>query len=98
MSLTPGFSQVKRTQARTWKPFRRFPLSSDIPITRLKPGVKEKLDLDFCAALSALIREHSQVANTFSSARAAGIWRCPKSGGASLFPPSAPAIGPGHDL
>src|SRR2546421_11947327 len=46
ISFTPGFSQVNCTKSYDWKPFKRFPLLlMGHPITRLKPGVNEHLDL-----------------------------------------------------
>ena len=41
--LEPG----EMRQATVWKPFKRFPVSQTLPITRLKPGVNENFDVLF---------------------------------------------------
>jgi hypothetical protein len=46
ISLTPGFSQVKRRQAGLGNRLNGFPSLSTLSITRLKPGVNGKLDLN----------------------------------------------------
>jgi hypothetical protein len=51
MSLTPGFSQVQERKLRFGKRLNGFPLPI-LPITRLKPGVNEKLAFDFLLARS----------------------------------------------
>src|SRR5204863_8593224 len=52
VSFTPGFSQVNCAKQRletVLKVSGRFPLFLTLPITRLKPGVNENVDLPFCA-------------------------------------------------
>ena len=52
VSFTPGFSQVNCAKQRletVLKVSGRFPLLLTLPITRLKPGVNENVDLPFCA-------------------------------------------------
>ena len=42
---TDSFSQVTFAELGVRKPFKRFPVSSHVPITRLKPGVNENMNL-----------------------------------------------------
>ncbi len=50
VSFTPGFfSQVNCAKLRSGNRLKRFPLLQTLPITRLKPGVNENLDLPSCA-------------------------------------------------
>ncbi len=49
VSFTPDSSQVNCARLRSGNRLKRFPLLLTLPITRLKPGVNENLDLPSCA-------------------------------------------------
>ena len=57
-------------KAKRWKPFKRFPLLLTLPVTGLKPGVNESLDLFLLQNLPSKIF-HSYLSATSGSTFAA---------------------------